>query len=176
MRLVPGPLAGLVLVEPDVHADLRGTFAEVWRAGAYPEASFVQDNLSRSRRGVLRGLHYQVGLPQAKLITVAHGTIYDVAVDLRRSSATFGRAFGTVLSEENHHQLFVPEGFAHGFLVLSEWAHVWYKVTAARRREGERVLAWNDPALAIDWPLTGPPIVSPRDAAAPGLDEAELFP
>jgi dTDP-4-dehydrorhamnose 3,5-epimerase len=175
-------LTDVLLVRPDVHADERGFFLEVWHADRYAAAGipgpFVQDNHSRSSRHALRGLHYQVGRPQGKLVRVAGGTVFDVAVDLRRSSPTFGRWVGTMLSEENQHQLWIPPGFAHGFYVLSDHADVIYKCTEPYDPAGDRAVRWNDRDLAIAWPLAGagPPILSAKDAAAPPLVEAEGYP
>ncbi|MGH7511952.1 MAG: dTDP-4-dehydrorhamnose 3,5-epimerase [Gemmatimonadales bacterium] len=182
MKVTPTALTDVLLVRPDVHADQRGFFLEVWHADRYAAAGipgpFVQDNHSRSSRHALRGLHYQVGRPQGKLVRVAGGSVFDVAVDLRRSSPTFGRWVGTMLSEENQHQLWIPPGFAHGFYVLSEHADVIYKCTEAYDAAGDRAVRWNDRDLAIAWPLAGagPPILSAKDAAAPRLAEAEGYP
>jgi len=171
----------VVVVEPKVFGDERGFFMESWNAQAFAQAGidavFVQDNHSRSRRGVLRGLHYQIREPQGKLVRVAAGEVYDVAVDLRRSSPTFGRAVGERLSAENKRMMWIPPGFAHGFLVLSEVADFLYKATAYYAPEHERAIRWDDPRLAIDWPLTGAaPTVSAKDAAAPFLAQAETYP
>ena len=182
MNVTPTALTDVLLVRPDVHADQRGFFLEVWHADRYAAAGipgpFVQDNHSRSSRHALRGLHYQVGRPQGKLVRVAGGTVFDVAVDLRRSSTTFGRWVGTTLSEENHHQLWIPPGFAHGFYVLSDHADLIYKCTEPYDAAGDRAVRWNDRDLAIAWPLAGavPPILSAKDAAAPPLAEAEGYP
>jgi dTDP-4-dehydrorhamnose 3,5-epimerase len=172
-------LAGVRLVRPRIFRDARGHFCETFQADRYAALglpAFAQDNLSRSRRGTLRGLHYQVGQPQAKLVWVVRGRVFDVAVDLRRSSPTFGRWYGTVLSDEDHAQLFVPEGFAHGFCVLSDEADFAYKVSAPYLAAGDRCLAWDDPTVGVAWPLDGPPLLSPKDAAAPRLAAAEVFP
>lgn len=172
----------VLLVQPAVHGDQRGFFVETWHAERYAEAGiggpFVQDNHSRSARHTLRGLHYQVRQPQGKLVRAAAGAIFDVAVDLRRSSPTFGRWVGAVLSDENHHQLWVPPGFAHGFYVLSAVADLMYKCTALYAPEHDRALRWDDARVAIDWPLveSGPLLLSGRDAAAPGLGDAEVYP
>ena len=181
MIVTPTELGGVLLVRPDVHADQRGFFVEVWHATRYAAAGipgpFVQDNHSRSSRHTLRGLHYQAGRPQGKLVRVAVGTVFDVAVDLRRSSPTFGRWVGTTLSGENHHQLWIPPGFAHGFYVMSERVEMLYKATDYYAPDAERTLLWNDPALRIDWPLVkgSPPVLSPRDAAGLPLAEAETY-
>ncbi len=169
MKLLPD----MRLFTPTVHADERGSFFEVWRASDL-DVQFVQANQSGSVQGVLRGLHHQVGRPQGKLVRVVVGTIWDVAVDLRRASPTFGRWAATELSAEGHEALWIPPGFAHGFLTVSEHAEVTYLVTAPWEPAGERVLAWN--ALDIPWPLDGAPILSERDAAAPGWPPAESYP
>jgi dTDP-4-dehydrorhamnose 3,5-epimerase len=180
--VTPTAIPDVLLVEPVVHGDHRGFFVETWHDVRYAAAGltlpFVQDNLSRSRRHTLRGLHYQIQHPQGKLVGVASGSIFDVAVDLRRSSATFGCWVGAVLSDENHHQLWVPPGFAHGFYTLSDQADLVYKCTARYIAEHDRALRWDDPRLAIVWPLVGtaPPLLSARDAGAPGLDSAEVYP
>jgi len=179
MNIHSTSLPGVMLVAPRVFEDERGYFLETWRAERYREAglpaSFVQDNLSRSVRGTVRGLHYQVGTPQGKLVSVVRGAAFDVAVDLRRSAPSFGRWFGTVLSDENHAQLWIPEGFAHGFLALSEVCDFAYKVTAPYAPAAERCLRWDDPTVGIEWPAVEPKIVSPKDAAAPSLADAEVF-
>ena len=170
------------MFEPAVHRDARGFFLETWRASRYRDAGldlpFVQDNHSRSVQGTLRGLHYQIQQAQGKLVYAVTGSVYDVAVDLRRSSPTFGRWIGCTLTEENHRQLWVPPGFAHGFYVTSPAADVVYKCTDVYASEHERCLRWDDPDLAITWPLVGgaPPLLSPRDAAAPPLREAQTYP
>jgi dTDP-4-dehydrorhamnose 3,5-epimerase len=180
--VTPTAIPDVLLVEPVMHGDHRGFFVETWHDARYAAAGitlpFVQDNVSRSQRNTLRGLHYQVEHPQGKLVRAATGTIFDVAVDLRRSSATFGRWVGAVLSDENHHQVWIPPGFAHGFYVLSAQADLAYKCTAPYIPEHDRALRWDDPRLAIAWPLLGaaPPLLSARDAAAPGLDVAEVYP
>jgi dTDP-4-dehydrorhamnose 3,5-epimerase len=167
-------LKGLLLVEPDCFRDERGHFFESFQRERYAGASiaddFVQDNLSRSTRGVLRGLHFQVAHPQAQIVTVVRGRIFDVAVDLRTGSATFGRWFGTELSEETSRQLYMPPGFAHGFYVLSEVADLHYKVSRFFDPADEGGLRWNDPDLGIEWP-TENPLLSPRDADYPRLFE-----
>ncbi len=154
------PLAGLLLVKPDVFGDDRGFFQETWNLRRYTEAGldrhFVQDNLSLSRRGILRGLHFQNPGPQGKLVYVLQGEVFDVAVDVRTDSPTFGQWYGAVLSAENHHQLFVPEGFAHGFCVTSETALFAYKCTDFYNPKVEFSLLWNDPDIGIEWPITNP--------------------
>lgn len=181
MRVTPTAIPEVLLVEPMVHADSRGFFLEMWHAARYAAVGiaprFVQDNHSRSVRHTLRGLHYQVARPQGKLVQVATGAVFDVAVDLRRSSATFGRWVGVELSEDNHRQLWVPPGFAHGFYVLSERADLLYKCTEPYEAEHDRALRWDDPDLAIPWPLAeGRPLLSTKDAAAPSLRDAPVYP
>jgi dTDP-4-dehydrorhamnose 3,5-epimerase len=175
----------VVLLEPKVFGDARGFFFESFNQRAFREATgadvrFVQDNHSRSARGVLRGLHYQLKQPQGKLVRVVRGSVFDVAVDIRRSSPTFGRWVGAELSEQNQHQLWVPAGFAHGFLVLSESADFLYKTTEYYAPEHERCIAWNDPAIGVEWPLAATalaaPLLSVKDAAAPALAQADVFP
>lgn len=182
MRTVPTPLDGVLLLEPKVFGDERGFFYESFNARSFEEltgvrTTFVQDNHSRSSRGVLRGLHYQVRQPQGKLVRVVAGEVWDVAVDLRRSSPTFGRSFGHPLSAENRLQLWIPAGFAHGFVVLSESADFVYKTTDYWAPEHERCIAWDDPDLAVAWPLGGAtPVVSAKDAAGVPFRDAEVFP
>jgi dTDP-4-dehydrorhamnose 3,5-epimerase len=172
-------LAGVFLLEPRVFGDERGFFFESYNEHVMAEIGlvgrFVQDNHSCSRRNVLRGLHYQIKHAQAKLVRVAEGEILDVAVDLRRSSPTFGQWAGERLSGENKRMLWIPAGFAHGFCVLSEKAHVLYKATDFYAPEHERTLAWNDAMLNIDWQLAGDPIVSPKDQQGVALRDAETF-
>ena len=174
-------LAEVLVLTPRFFRDERGFFTESYNKRAFAEAvgsdvEFVQDNHSRSTRGVLRGLHYQLPPnPQAKLVRVASGAIFDVAVDLRRSSATFGRWIGVELSADNHRQLWIPEGFAHGFLTLSDTADVLYKTTGYYSPADEGSLVWDDPDVQIEWPLTTEPILSPKDRAAPRLAEAARF-
>jgi dTDP-4-dehydrorhamnose 3,5-epimerase len=181
MKAHPTSLPGVLVVEPVVFGDARGHFYESFNERKLEAAlgrplRFVQDNQSRSARGVLRGLHYQLPQAQGKLVRVVHGEVFDVAVDLRRASPTRGRWLGQVLSAENRRQLWIPEGFAHGFLVLSDQAELLYKVTTYYAPEHERCIRWDDPALAIAWPPTGgPPLVSAKDAAGMALSEAPLF-
>ncbi len=167
MRVLECELAGLRIVEPAAFEDARGMFMELWRQDRYAEqglgAGFVQDNLSLSRRGILRGLHFQNPNPQAKLLQVLEGEVFDVAVDLRRSSPTFGRWHGLVLSAGNKRQFFVPPGFAHGFAVLSETALLFYKCSALYSPKDELALRWDDPDLAIRWPVERP-VLSDKDA------------
>lgn len=171
MKVVPCRLDGLLLLEPKVFTDPRGFFVETWNASRYRaaglDAVFVQDNLSQSRRGTLRGLHFQNPNAQGKLLSVWQGEIFDVAVDLRRRSPTFGQWQGETLSAENHRQFYVPPGFAHGFYVVSETVLVHYKCTALYSPQDELTLRWDDPALGIAWP-SGERILSPRDAQAVG--------
>jgi len=183
MRIISTSLPQVVVIEPKVFGDSRGFFFESFNLRAFREATrltldFVQDNHSRSARGVLRGLHYQIRQPQGKLVRVVKGRVFDVAVDMRRSSPTFGQWAGAELSAENHRQLWVPPGFAHGFLVLSDSADFLYKTTDYYAPEHERALAWNDPHVAIEWPLAElgtQPQLSAKDSAAPPWANAEFF-
>lgn len=167
------------LLAPRVFADSRGFFLESYNQRTFGELgiheTFVQDNHSRSERGVLRGLHYQLVQPQGKLVRAVRGEIFDVAVDLRRSSPTFGRWTGHLLSEDNKLMLWIPAGFGHGFLVLSLVAEVLYKATDFYAPQGERSVLWNDPEIGIEWPDAGTPILSPKDAAGKRLLEADVF-
>jgi dTDP-4-dehydrorhamnose 3,5-epimerase len=182
MQKVTTPIDGVLILEPKVFGDQRGFFFESFNARRFEELSglrtgFVQDNHSRSTRGVLRGLHYQIRQPQGKLVRVVAGEVFDVAVDLRKSSATFGQWYGHRLSAENKLQLWIPAGFAHGFVVLSESADFLYKTTDYWAPEHERCIAWNDPELAIDWQLGGTtPQVSAKDAQGLAFRDAEVFP
>ena len=175
------PPDGLQVIDPIVHADERGLFFESFNSGRFEElvgstAEFPQDNQSRSAQGVLRGLHYQIPpAEQGKLVRVVRGAVFDVAVDIRKSSETFGAWFGVELSEENHRQLWIPSGFAHGFLALTEPADLAYKVTAHYSSEHDRSIRWDDPDIGIEWPLETPPILSVKDASAPYLRDAEVF-
>ena len=179
--VTPTAIPDVLVLEPRVFGDARGFFFESYNARDFAQATglqveFVQDNHSQSERGVLRGLHYQLAHAQGKLVRVVHGEVFDVAVDLRRSSPTFGRWVGERLSADKHKQLWVPPGFAHGFVVLSESAGFLYKTTDYWYPEHERCIAWNDPDLGIDWPLGGlQPLLAAKDAAAPLLREAEVF-
>lgn len=180
LRISPGGLEGVLVIEPTVYRDDRGSFRELFRIDAFEAATQVvrhwpQDNHSFSRAGVLRGIHYQLDPPQGKLVTCPVGEIFDVVVDLRRSSQTFGSWVGHVLSKENGHQLWVPEGFGHGFLVLSDFADVFYKVTAEHNPASYQSVAWDDAELGIDWPLQSEPLVSERDQNAPHLAYAQVF-
>lgn len=176
MNVIEAGLGGVVVIEPEVFTDSRGFFFETWHRRRYADngldLDFVQDNLSRSRRGVLRGLHFQHPRGQGKLMHVLEGEVFDVAVDLRRGSPTFARWVGVVLSAENHRQLYVPPGFAHGFCVLSEQALFAYKCTAFYDRSVERAVRWDDPSIGIEWPLRDP-LLSSKDAAAPLVTDLE---
>ncbi len=181
MQVIHSELPGVLILEPKVFGDSRGFFYESFNARAFEQATglereFVQDNHSRSQRGVLRGLHYQVQQAQGKLVRVTAGEVYDVAVDLRRSSPSFGQWLGIHLSAENRRQLWIPEGFAHGFLVLSESAEFLYKTTDYYAPEHERCIRWDDPTLAIDWPLDAPPQLSTKDQAGLAFIGADVFP
>ncbi|HSX88912.1 MAG TPA: dTDP-4-dehydrorhamnose 3,5-epimerase [Pseudomonas sp.] len=181
MQVIRSELPGVLVLEPKVFGDARGFFYESFNARAFEQATglaceFVQDNHSRSQRGVLRGLHYQVQQAQGKLVRVTAGEVFDVVVDLRSSSPSFGRWLGVHLSAENKRQVWVPEGFAHGFLVLSEVAEFLYKTTDYYAPEHERCIRWDDPTLAIDWPLDGPPQLSAKDQAGLAFSAADLFP
>ncbi|MGI9301942.1 MAG: dTDP-4-dehydrorhamnose 3,5-epimerase [Gammaproteobacteria bacterium] len=182
MKFEPTKVPDVIVVEPDVAGDERGFFMETWQAKRFAEggiaSQFVQDNHSRSTQGTLRGLHYQIEQPQGKLVRVVFGEIYDVAVDIRRSSPTFGNWVGEVLSAENRKMLWVPPGFAHGFYVLSNTAEFVYKCTDFYAPEHERTIMWNDPDLAISWPLAGDaePRLSRKDAEGAGLKEADHYP
>lgn len=181
MKVVDTAIPDVKLIEPKVFSDQRGFFFESWNARVFKDAgidaSFVQDNHSRSMRGVLRGLHYQVQNTQAKLIRVIAGSVFDVAVDLRRSSPTFGKHVSCVLSAENKLQLWIPAGFAHGFLCLEDGTEFVYKCTDFYAPQFDRSLLWNDPAVGIEWPLNGvEPSLSAKDVAGRPLAEAEVFP
>ena len=182
MRVTPTAIADVLIIEPKVFGDERGFFYESFNQKAFNEATgtdyqFVQDNHSRSGKGVLRGLHYQIQQPQGKLVRVVRGAVFDVAVDIRKSSPTFGKWVGIELTEENHKQLWIPAGFAHGFMALTEGAEFLYKTTDYWAKPHERSIRWNDPALGIDWPvsLVGSPSVNEKDQAGALLTEAELF-
>ena len=175
MNVTRCPLEGLLLIEPTVFGDARGFFLESWSRGRYRDAGlaadFVQDNFSRSCRGTLRGMHFQNPRPQGKLVSVWEGEVWDVAVDLRRRSPTFGRWFGATLSSANKHQFYVAPGFAHGFVVLSESALFHYKCTDFYSPGDELGFRWDDPTVGIAWPDAGPPILSRRDASSPLLQD-----
>jgi dTDP-4-dehydrorhamnose 3,5-epimerase len=180
VKVAPTAVPDVLVLEPKVFGDQRGFFLESWNertfAAAGIRAHFVQDNHSRSGRNVLRGLHYQLGQAQGKLVRAIAGEIYDVALDVRRASPTFGRWVGERLSADNRRILWIPPGFAHGFLVVSEAAEVLYKATDYYAPEHERTIAWNDPDLAIAWPLAGAPVLSAKDAAGARFRDAEVYP
>ncbi len=181
MRFVPTAIAEVIVIEPQVFGDERGFFMETWHrarfAAAGIDAEFVQDNHSRSVQGTLRGLHYQIQQAQGKLVRVVQGEVFDVAVDMRRSSPTFGQWVGEVLSAENKRQMWVPPGFAHGFYVLSDSADFVYKCTELYAPEHERCVRWDDADLSIDWPLMAEaPLVSAKDAAGAAFRTAECYP
>lgn len=181
MQVIATNIPEILIFEPKVFGDDRGFFFESFNQHAFEQAtgirpSFVQDNHSRSASNVLRGLHYQIRQPQGKLVRVTAGEVFDVAVDLRRSSATFGKWVGVHLSAENKRQMWVPPGFAHGFLVLSDFAEFLYKTTDFYAPEHERCLRWDDPDIGIDWPLTGAPLLSGKDRQGLLLAMAEVFP
>lgn len=179
VQVLPTKLQDVVIVEPKVFGDERGFFLEVYNQATFASfglpTEFVQDNHSGSQKGVLRGLHYQIQQPQGKLVRALRGTIFDVAVDLRRGSKQFGQWVGVELSAENKRQLWVPPGFAHGFLTLTDFVEVSYKVTSLYAPQHERSLLWNDPALGIAWPLDGEPILSAKDKAGVPLAQAETY-
>ncbi len=181
MRCISTIIPDVKILEPKVFGDARGFFMESFNEKVFRELTgvtlpFVQDNHSRSSRGVLRGLHYQVRQPQGKLVRVVRGAVFDVAVDIRRASPSFGRWVGVELSEDNNRQLWVPPGFAHGFLVLTESADFLYKTTDYYAPEHERCLLWNDPAVGVQWPtVDGAPLLSGKDQAGLTLDRAEVF-
>ena len=180
MKISDTALPGVKLIEPKVFGDDRGFFLESWNARAFADAgldlTFVQDNHSRSARHVLRGLHYQIADPQGKLVRVTVGSVFDVAVDIRRSSPSFGKWVGYELSAENKRMLYVPPGFAHGFVVLSDTADFLYKCTTFYAPANERSIAWNDPAIGIDWPIgDATPLLSGKDSAAGLLADSEVF-
>lgn len=184
MQATPTAIEGVFILEPKVFGDSRGFFMESFNRRAFAAATgvdvdFVQDNHSRSRKGVLRGLHYQIEQPQGKLVRVTQGTVFDVAVDIRKGSPTFGRWVGVELSSDNHRQFWVPAGLAHGFVVLSDTADFLYKTTDYYAPQHERCIAWNDPAIGIDWPLAAhgitEPLLSDKDRAGLPLSQASVF-
>ena len=180
MKFIPTPLPGALLIEPKIFQDERGFFLESYQKKLFSEAGipfdFVQDNHSKSCQGVLRGLHYQIKQPQGKLLRVAVGEIYDVALDLRKKSPSFGKWFGTYLSAENKQMIWVPPGFAHGVYVTSAQAELLYKATDYYAPQWERTILWNDPEVNIDWPVKGePPILSPKDEAGSSFSAAEVY-
>lgn len=176
MDVIQTTLPGVLLIRPRVFRDGRGSFLETWRRERYADVglpeTFVQDNAAVSTRGVLRGLHYQHPQAQGKLVMALLGEVFDVAVDIRPGSPHFGRWYGATLSEDNGHQLWIPEGFAHGYAVLTDTAVFAYKCTSAYHPEGDAAVAWNDPDIGIDWPITDPDL-SPKDAAAPRLRDID---
>jgi dTDP-4-dehydrorhamnose 3,5-epimerase len=181
MRFIQTQIPDVIIIEPDVFEDDRGFFMETYHEKKFRAAgigySFVQDNHSSSKKGTLRGLHYQITHGQGKLVRVVVGDIYDVAVDLRQSSPNFGKWVGCILSAQKKNQVWIPRGFAHGFYVLSDWAEVLYKATDFYTPEAERAVLWNDPSINIDWPIIPgtQPVLSKKDASAKTLDEAELY-
>jgi dTDP-4-dehydrorhamnose 3,5-epimerase len=180
VKVIPTAIPDVLIIEPKVFGDERGFFFESFNRRQFTELTgrdvdFVQDNHSRSVKNVLRGLHYQIQQPQGKLVRVVHGAALDVAVDIRKGSSTFGHHVAEELSAENKRMLWIPEGFAHGFLVLSDTAEFLYKTTDYWRPEYERSICWNDPSLAINWPLQTAPILSAKDAQGMSLQQAELF-
>ena len=180
MKATPLAIPDVILLEPKAFGDERGFFFESFNQAKFEAAigrpiGFVQDNHSRSAQNVLRGLHYQISQPQGKLVRVVQGEVFDVAVDIRKSSPTFGQWVGEILSAENKRQMWVPEGFAHGFVVLSDTAEFLYKTTDYYAPEHERCIAWNDPAIAIQWPLDGVPALSAKDQQGKPFAEAEHF-
>ena len=180
MKAIPTAIPDVLVLEPKVFGDARGFFLESFNQRAFNQATgleveFVQDNHSRSAKGVLRGLHYQLQQPQGKLVRVVRGAVFDVAVDIRESSPHFGHWVGVELNEDNHRQLWIPPGFAHGFLVLSDSADFLYKTTDYYAPEHERAILWNDPSIGIDWPLTTEPLLSTKDKVASLLADAPVF-
>jgi dTDP-4-dehydrorhamnose 3,5-epimerase len=180
MEVIQTKIPDVLIIEPKVFGDERGFFLESFNQKTFSEktgvaASFVQDNHSRSAQNVLRGLHYQIQNPQGKLVRVTSGSVYDVALDIRKSSPTFGQWTGCLLSDTNHRQLWVPPGFAHGFVVLSAVADFLYKTTNYYTPEYERSILWNDPALDIDWKIVGEPLLSAKDRSGVPLEKAEVF-
>ena len=180
MQIKATKIPDVIIIEPKVFGDSRGFFFESYNENRFADAigrkvKFVQDNHSQSTKNVVRGLHYQIQQPQAKLVRVVSGQVFDVAVDLRRSSATFGQWVGAILSAENKQQLWIPAGFAHGFMVMSESAEFLYKATDYWAPEYERTVRWDDPEIGIDWPLHGEPVLSPKDSQGLSLTDAETY-
>ena len=180
MKITPTTIPDVLIIEPKVFGDARGFFFESFNQKAFNQATglnlnFVQDNHSRSAKGVLRGLHYQIQQPQGKLVRVVRGAVFDVAVDIRKSSPTFGKWAGVELTEDNHRQMWVPPGFAHGFLVLSDSADFLYKTTGYWAPEFERSILWGDPAIGIEWPIEQAPLLSGKDRNSKLLKDAEVF-
>ena len=180
MKLIETGLPGVLLLEPKVFGDARGFFLESWNRRTFAELGldldFVQDNHSRSAKGVLRGLHYQLNEPQGKLVRVVSGAVFDVAVDVRKSSPHFGHWVGYELSADNQRMLWIPPGFAHGFLVLSDSADFLYKTTAYYNPQSDRGIRWDDPLIAVKWPLDGEPTLSAKDQSLPYFKDAEVYP
>jgi dTDP-4-dehydrorhamnose 3,5-epimerase len=180
MKVIETPLPGVLLLEPKTFGDARGFFLESWNRRTFADLGidldFVQDNHSRSSQGVLRGLHYQLNDPQGKLVRVVNGAVFDVAVDLRRSSPHFGQWVGYELSADNRHMMWIPPGFGHGFMVLSESADFLYKTTAYYAPQWDRGIRWDDPQIAVKWPLDGTPTLSDKDQGLPFLGDAEVYP
>ncbi|WP_296892130.1 dTDP-4-dehydrorhamnose 3,5-epimerase [Thiobacillus sp.] len=179
MNVIETPLPSVLILEPKVFGDARGFFLESWNKQTFAkcglEADFVQDNHSRSARGVLRGLHYQINEPQGKLVRVVSGSVFDVAVDLRKSSPHFGQWVGYELSAENRRMMWIPPGFAHGFLVLSDSADFLYKTTTYYAPQWDRGIRWDDPQIGVAWPLEGTPVLSAKDQVQPLLRDAEVY-
>jgi dTDP-4-dehydrorhamnose 3,5-epimerase len=175
MKLVATDIPDVKILEPEIFGDARGYFLESFRASWIPDHEFVQDNQSKSKKGILRGLHYQLEKPQGKLVRVLSGRVLDVAVDIRKSSLTFGRHVAIELDGQSHRMLWVPPGFAHGFVVLSDEAEFFYKCTDYYAPEDERAIRWNDLELDIDWQLDEPPILSQKDSVANAFRDAEVF-
>ena len=180
MKILQAAISDVLLVQPDLHQDERGSFFESFNQKDFREFTgiksiFVQENTVRSKKNVLRGLHFQVQKPQAKLVQVVQGQIFDVAVDIRKSSPSFGKWVGFILTGDNRNQLWVPEGFAHGYVVLSDVADVIYRVTDYYSPAYERVVAWDDPTIAISWPIDSEPILSMKDSTAENLSKLELY-
>ena len=177
MEVIKTPLEGVLMFRPRIFGDSRGCFVETWQEERYREAGvnlpFVQDNLSRSSKGILRGLHFQKKHPQGKLVMVSLGKVFDVAVDIRKDSPTFGKWFGSILSSENLNQLWIPPGFAHGFVVLSDEAQFQYKCTDFYHPEDEGSIKWDDPEIAVNWPIDFEPVVSSKDAIAPSFSSVK---
>ena len=179
MEVVKTPIEGVLLIKPQVFGDQRGYFVETWQKERYEAAGinlpFVQDNHSKSTKGILRGLHFQKQHPQGKLVMVSLGEVFDVAVDIRKGSPTFGKWFGAILNQENQNQLWIPPGMAHGFVVLSDVAHFHYKCTDFNHPGDEGSIRWNDPTIGIDWPYKKEPVLSAKDQIAPFFKDALEF-
>lgn len=179
MEVVKTPIEGVLLIKPQVFGDERGYFVETWQKERYEAAGinlpFVQDNHSKSTKGILRGLHFQKQHPQGKLVMVSLGEVFDVAVDIRKGSLTFGKWFGAILNQENQNQLWIPPGMAHGFVVLSDVAHFHYKCTDFYHPGDEGSIRWNDPTIGIDWPYKEEPVLSAKDQIAPFFKDALEF-